>query len=70
MQTVEYFGGADLRRPRINFRLPNPELRRQLEEAARAHSTSIAGYVRAVVLEALRREQEQEEIQEASIFFG
>jgi len=70
MHTVDYLGGTDLRRPRINFRLPNPEYRRQLELAARAHNTSISEYVRSLVLDALRKEREQKEIEEASTFFG
>ena len=64
------FGEINRRTPRINFRLPDPELRQQLEDAALAHSTTISGYVRSLVLEALQREQEQREFDEAAAFFG
>lgn len=70
MHTVDYLGGTDLRRPRIDFRLPNSEYRWQLEQAARAHNTSVGEYVRSLVLDALRKEQDQKEIEEASTFFG
>lgn len=67
--TIE-FRDLDRRTPRINFRLPNLDYRRQLEEAARAHGTTISGYVRSLVLEALRREQEQSEYEQSAAFFG
>ncbi len=69
-QTADYFREMDRRTPRINFRLPSPELRRQLEEAALAKSTTISGYIRALVLEALRKEQELREQGQAPTFFG
>jgi uncharacterized protein (DUF1778 family) len=65
-----YLGKTDRRTPRINVRLPDPELRRQLENAALAHRTTISGYVRSLVLEALQKEQEQAEYEEAAVYFG
>lgn len=66
--TIE-FRDLDRRTP-INLRLPNLDYRRQLEEAARARGTTISGYVRSLVLEALRREQEQSEYEQSAAFFG
>ncbi|MDH3261896.1 MAG: Arc family DNA-binding protein [Acidimicrobiia bacterium] len=63
--TVSYSREGDRRTARINFRLPSPEAREQLEAAAMSHGTTINGYVRALVLDALRKEQEH-----SATFFG
>jgi hypothetical protein len=65
-----YPGELDRRATRIIFRLPSPELRRQLEDAALARSTTTSGYVRSLVLEALRKEKELSDSEEPTIFFG
>jgi len=70
MHPIGFSREIDRRRPRIDFRLPSPELRQQLEDAAQAHSTSVSAFVQALVLEALRREQEQEKFEETAAFFG
>jgi uncharacterized protein (DUF1778 family) len=70
MPPIASAANVDRRTPRINFRLPSPELRKQLEDAAQARSTTMSGFVRALVLEALRREQEQREFEEMAAFFG
>ena len=63
-------GELDRRAPRIIFRLPSPELRRQLEDVARARNTTISGYVRSLVLEALRKEKDLSDYDEPTAFFG
>lgn len=70
MHPVTHVGEVDRRTPRVIFRLPSLELLRQLERVAREHGMTVAGYVRSLVLEALRREQDQQEYEQSAAFFG
>lgn len=70
MHPIRFSREVDRRRPRVDFRLPSPELRQQLEDLAQAHSTNVSSFVQTLVLEALRKEQEQEDFEETAVFFG
>ena len=70
MHAITHVKDVDRRIPRVTFRLPSLELLRQLEKVSREHGTTVAGYVRSLVLEALRREQDQQEYEQSAAFFG
>jgi predicted DNA-binding protein len=70
MHPITHVGDMDRRTPRVSFRLPSLESRRQLEQVARERGTTVSAYVRSLVLQALRSEQDQQECEQSVAFFG
>jgi hypothetical protein len=70
MHPITQVRDVDRRTPLVSFRLPSLESRRQLEEVARERGTTVSAYVRSLVLEALRSEQDRQAYEQSAAFFG
>jgi hypothetical protein len=70
MHPITHVRDLDRRIPRVTFRLPSLEILRQLVRVSREHGTTVGDYVRSLVLEALRSEQDQQEYEQSASFFG